>query len=250
MSDSHFPQIVNIKLKTVGSHKALGVLKMTRFPCLRFWSIIAVISYHKTNKKKATSVFSLPGTVILISLLKEIQIATTTTKKNRNLLARMKPRQGSYCKHRKPKQWNSIAIFCGLWAAFLRNKIVFVSVDGGYDEWGNYSECSLTCGGGNQMRMRTCTNPVPQNGGNPCMGVHSQTRECNTQACPGAYVTTLAPFWKVIQGGYRKLQQKHRGMFFKEQNSVGGKFKRSLSCRRWRESPSLQFSFYFKILGK
>lgn len=25
---------------------------------------------------------------------------------------------------------------------------------------------------------------------------------------------------------------KHRGMFFKEQNSVGGKFKRSLSCRR------------------
>lgn len=165
----------------------------------------------------------------------------------------MKPRQGSYWEHRKPKQWNSIAIFCGLWAAFLRNKIVFVSVDGGYDEWGNYSECSLTCGGGNQMRMRTCTNPVPQNGGKPCMGVHSQTRECNTQACPGAYVTTLAPFWKVMAialVGYRKMQQKHRGMFFKEQISVGGKFKRSLSCRRWRESPSLQFSFYFKILGK
>lgn len=67
-----------------------------------------------------------------------------------------------------------------------------LKVDGGYDEWGNYSECSATCGVGNQVRMRTCTNPVPQHGGKPCMGSHSESRECNTQPCPG---TTVILYW-------------------------------------------------------
>ena len=35
------------------------------------------------------------------------------------------------------------------------------------------------------MRMRTCTNPVPQNGGKPCYGSTTESRECNTQPCPG-----------------------------------------------------------------
>ena len=61
----------------------------------------------------------------------------------------------------------------------------FFLVDGGFAEWGNYTTCSVTCGGGNEMRMRTCTNPVPQNGGKPCYGPTSESRECNTQPCPG-----------------------------------------------------------------
>ncbi|EDO49202.1 predicted protein, partial [Nematostella vectensis] len=56
-------------------------------------------------------------------------------------------------------------------------------VDGGFSEWGNYTECSVTCGGGTQMRLRTCTNPQPANGGRPCLGETTETKDCNLQPC-------------------------------------------------------------------
>lgn len=45
--------------------------------------------------------------------------------------------------------------------------------------WSAWSTCSATCGGGTQTR--TCTNPVPANGGASCSGVTLQS--CNTQSC-------------------------------------------------------------------
>ena len=60
-------------------------------------------------------------------------------------------------------------------------------VNGGYSDWGPYSMCSKTCGGGVQMRKRTCTNPPPAHGGKDCstLGPQTSTRECNIQECPG-----------------------------------------------------------------
>lgn len=58
------------------------------------------------------------------------------------------------------------------------------AVNGGWSAWGEWGNCSATCGGGIQTRSRTCTNPTPANGGNTCysgMGVESQS--CNTQTC-------------------------------------------------------------------
>ncbi|KAL5253104.1 hypothetical protein ACHWQZ_G015763 [Mnemiopsis leidyi] len=57
-------------------------------------------------------------------------------------------------------------------------------VDGGYSDFGDWSECSAECGGGTQTRSRTCTNPAPANGGADCEGDSSETRECNNQGCP------------------------------------------------------------------
>ncbi|XP_078346362.1 uncharacterized protein LOC144631716 isoform X2 [Oculina patagonica] len=59
-------------------------------------------------------------------------------------------------------------------------------VDGGYSDWGSYSTCSRSCGGGTQSKKRTCTNPPPSNGGADCSGMGPDTfsRECNTQDCP------------------------------------------------------------------
>ncbi|XP_073259279.1 lactadherin-like [Porites lutea] len=59
-------------------------------------------------------------------------------------------------------------------------------INGGYSAWGPYSQCSKTCGGGEQKRTRTCTDPPPQHGGDDCsrLGSAFSTRECNTQACP------------------------------------------------------------------
>jgi hypothetical protein len=49
-------------------------------------------------------------------------------------------------------------------------------VNGGWSSW---SSCSVACGGGTQTR--SCTQPIPANGGSSCSGSTSQA--CNTQAC-------------------------------------------------------------------
>ena len=59
------------------------------------------------------------------------------------------------------------------------------TVDGGYSDFGAWSDCSAECGGGTQIRSRTCTNPAPANGGADCVGDSSETRKCNTNACSG-----------------------------------------------------------------
>jgi len=57
-------------------------------------------------------------------------------------------------------------------------------IDGGYTTWGEWSECSVICGGGQMTRERNCTNPEPQYGGADCVGSNSDTATCNTQNCP------------------------------------------------------------------
>ena len=51
-------------------------------------------------------------------------------------------------------------------------------VDGG---WSIFSSCSVACGGG--TKTKTCSNPVPANGGKDCTGDNTNT--CNTQDCIG-----------------------------------------------------------------
>ena len=58
-------------------------------------------------------------------------------------------------------------------------------VDGGWSTWGTWRACDVTCGGGSQTRIRTCTNPVPANSGSPCSGNSSMTQSCNGKGCPG-----------------------------------------------------------------
>lgn len=50
-------------------------------------------------------------------------------------------------------------------------------------EWGSWSACSATCGGGYQMRTRTCHDPLF--GGKNCTGeVVDLNPSCNSQSCP------------------------------------------------------------------
>ena len=60
-----------------------------------------------------------------------------------------------------------------------------ISVDGGWTDYEDWSDCSAECGGGTQTRSRTCTNPAPEHGGNKCEGEDKETRTCNTEHCPG-----------------------------------------------------------------
>ncbi|XP_020605249.1 coadhesin-like isoform X2 [Orbicella faveolata] len=58
------------------------------------------------------------------------------------------------------------------------------SVDGHWSPWGQYSQCTKSCGGGSQYRTRICDNPAPSSGGKHCTGPSQQTNVCNTQGCP------------------------------------------------------------------
>ncbi|XP_060684257.1 semaphorin-5B isoform X1 [Hemiscyllium ocellatum] len=60
-------------------------------------------------------------------------------------------------------------------------------VKGAWSCWSPWSPCSATCGGGHYQRTRTCTNPVPANGGDICIGLHTEEALCNTQACEGGW---------------------------------------------------------------
>ncbi|XP_053973328.1 A disintegrin and metalloproteinase with thrombospondin motifs 9-like isoform X2 [Hylaeus volcanicus] len=57
-------------------------------------------------------------------------------------------------------------------------------VHGQWGEWGRYGECSRTCGGGIKKKYRECNSPLPQNGGNYCVGDRVKYRSCGTKECP------------------------------------------------------------------
>ena len=58
-------------------------------------------------------------------------------------------------------------------------------MNGGWGDWNLFSECSKLCGGGTQLRNRSCDNPRPSHGGADCSGDAEETRACNTEPCPG-----------------------------------------------------------------
>jgi Thrombospondin type 1 domain. len=64
-----------------------------------------------------------------------------------------------------------------------------------HGDWSDWSPqtCSLSCGRGRtETRTRTCTNPAPEFGGNPCLvnGIPS-TEETKTEACTNDYLCTF-----------------------------------------------------------
>ncbi|XP_054724738.1 adhesion G-protein coupled receptor G6-like [Uloborus diversus] len=58
-------------------------------------------------------------------------------------------------------------------------------IDGGWTSWSilSDSDCSAPCGGGEETKVRTCTNPKPQNGGADCEGPDKISVPCNDESC-------------------------------------------------------------------
>jgi len=59
-----------------------------------------------------------------------------------------------------------------------------ISVDGGWTEWSDWDDCSKSCGNGETKRLRSCTNPEPENGGKDCEGEYIEYDVCATNPCP------------------------------------------------------------------
>ncbi|XP_070560161.1 semaphorin-5A-like [Ptychodera flava] len=51
-------------------------------------------------------------------------------------------------------------------------------VDGNWSKWGDWSTCSATCGPSERSRVRLCDNPAPSEDGEPCTGLHKETKPC------------------------------------------------------------------------
>lgn len=77
---------------------------------------------------------------------------------------------------------------CGAWVNVVVDSVLN-PIDGGWSDWSLWSDCSVTlCGQtGTKSRTRTCTNPVPQDGGADCSlldgGSPVESQACSTSAC-------------------------------------------------------------------
>ncbi|RMX60393.1 hypothetical protein pdam_00020577 [Pocillopora damicornis] len=64
------------------------------------------------------------------------------------------------------------------------NQKAWITSNGSWSSWEPWERCSLTCGGGSQSRMRNCTNPPRDWGGERCHGPSRMNQSCNTNHCP------------------------------------------------------------------
>ncbi|XP_027059146.1 coadhesin-like isoform X4 [Pocillopora damicornis] len=64
------------------------------------------------------------------------------------------------------------------------NKNIPCPVDGNWGEWGAWTTCSKSCGGGEHSRKRFCNSPAAAHGGKKCEGAFRQIRPCNQNNCP------------------------------------------------------------------
>ena len=85
--------------------------------------------------------------------------------------------------------------------SFSQTMLSPIPVSGGYSEWSDWTNCTAECGGGEQVRSRACTNPVPEFGGNDCtlIGESLEKRECNKVPCPGTLQFIHIQFTDIAQ---------------------------------------------------
>ncbi|XP_069119936.1 uncharacterized protein [Argopecten irradians] len=82
-------------------------------------------------------------------------------------------------------RWSNTACSqCGNFAAVECVDDKTLPVDGGWSRWSDFGPCSVTCGQGHQIRIRTCDNPSPGNGGKACKGGDQDGRACTNVECP------------------------------------------------------------------
>lgn len=70
------------------------------------------------------------------------------------------------------------------------------AVHGNWTIWSKWSVCGVTCGNGQQLRQRWCSNPAPKYGGLDCRGAALQSRLCAKPTCPETVTRRMVSAYK------------------------------------------------------
>ncbi|XP_076079208.1 coadhesin-like [Mytilus galloprovincialis] len=57
-------------------------------------------------------------------------------------------------------------------------------IAGMWGSWTKWTICPVTCGGGIQVRTRSCDSPSPDNDGPDCIGSSTESKQCAASVCP------------------------------------------------------------------
>ncbi|XP_038664711.1 adhesion G protein-coupled receptor B1 isoform X7 [Scyliorhinus canicula] len=94
--------------------------------------------------------------------------------------------------------------------------IALCPVDGNWNDWSSWSQCSATCSNGTQQRTRECNGP--SFGGAECQGYWSENRPCFLRQCPvdGKWQkwSSWEPCTKSCDGGTQLRVRVCSGPFF------------------------------------
>eukprot|EP00800_Vazella_pourtalesii_P019814 TRINITY_DN687_c0_g1_i6.p1 TRINITY_DN687_c0_g1~~TRINITY_DN687_c0_g1_i6.p1 ORF type:complete len:1458 (+),score=297.65 TRINITY_DN687_c0_g1_i6:296-4669(+) len=98
-------------------------------------------------------------------------------------------------------------------------------IHGAWSEWSEWDTCSVSCGDGTHSRVRTCDNPAPQFGGDPCLEHGTERQDCRLRDCPidGVWTTwtPYSPCSKTCSQGTRTRTRTCEGPFFGGADCVG-----------------------------
>lgn len=93
---------------------------------------------------------------------------------------------------------NAFEFYANTQAKVTLKTDVVCAVDGGWGAWATWSHCSKTCGSGEESRIRSCDNPTPSGGGQPCAGNTTETRTCNIGICASKISFPIHPASKIV----------------------------------------------------
>ncbi|XP_073425497.1 adhesion G protein-coupled receptor B3 isoform X5 [Dendrobates tinctorius] len=101
--------------------------------------------------------------------------------------------------------------------------IALCPVDGLWQEWSSWSQCSVSCSNGTQKRQRECS--PASHGGSDCRGPYSETRECHNQDCTANGQWNHWGPWsgcsRSCDGGWEKRTRKCQGITITGQQCEG-----------------------------
>ena len=139
--------------------------------------------------------FSLDTSMERLEWMQLLQNTNTT-----GIIMRCQRRRLRYVSNRNRKGGvrftRSIAL---IW--FRSLKYVFAVLPAQWQDWGAWSQCTVSCGQGLKMRARSCFDPESGNN-QACSGSSTEVEECNEEECTGTLVvkqqSKRKKYWDIL----------------------------------------------------